>query len=512
MNCQIMRINTMSKIEEVLYLLKHHKTQRYIADRLSISRNSIRKYETLAKKLGFNDTCDSESIVTIAADVHDKVYEESRTRDKYAQKTLIDFHSKITGLRSCSKITTRQIFRLLKEQGLKNCSEKSLSRYLDKHFPKPLDYTVHIEAEPGIEAQVDYADVGVMFGKKTYVFIMTMSFSRYRYVEFVHTQNIKSWIQSHINAFEFFGAVPHTVMIDNLKSGVIKPDIYDPVLNRSYAELSRHYDFTVDTAKVRRPEHKGKVERSVVIVRQQLIAGRYFDNLADANLFAKRWCSEMISEMECSTTGKTPKELFIQEKPLMLSMNHDRFDICTWHKAKVRRDHHIVIQGNFYSVTTKYIGLELDIRVGFETVKIYLNNRLLKCHLKPSSKGVWVTDHSDYPEHVTKYTKTTVNDLQAKADTIGEFTSSYLKTVMSKPSKICIRKAIRILDLASKYEPSRVESACLRASTFDNYDYKSLKNILDKNLDMKETPTFSTTTTNNAFIRDSSEYEESKPC
>ena len=498
----------MSKIEEVLYLLKHNKTQRYIADRLSISRNSIRKYETLAKKLGFDDKSDSESIVTIAADVHDKVYADSRSRDKYAQEILADFHNKITELRSCSKITTRQIFRLLKEQGLKGCSEKSLSRYLDNHFPKPLDYTVHIEAEPGIEAQVDYADVGLMFGKKTYVFIMTMSFSRYRYVEFVHTQNVKSWIQSHINAFEFFGAVPHTVMIDNLKSGVIKPDIYDPVLNRSYAELSRHYDFTVDAAKVRKPQHKGKVERSVVIVRQQLIAGRYFHDLADANLFARRWCEDMISEMECSTTGKTPKELFIQEKSLMLNMSQDKFDICTWRKAKVGRNHHVVVQGNFYSVTTRYIGLDLDVRVGFDTVKIYLNNRLLKCHAKACGKGIWVTDYSDYPEHVTKYTKATVKDLQSKADAIGEFTSSYLKTIMAKPSKICIRKAIRILDLANMYEPERFELACLRACTFDNYEYKSLKNILEKRLDLKESPTFSPVTTINAFIRNPSEYEE----
>ena len=143
--------------------------------------------------------------------------------------------------------------RLLKEQGLKSCSEKSLSRYLEYHFPKPLEYTVHIEAEPGIEAQVDYADVGIMFGKKTYVFIMTLSYSRYRYVEFVHSQNVKSWIKSHINAFEFFGAVPHTIVIDNLKSAVIKPNIYDPILNRSYAELSRHYNFVIDTAKVRKP-------------------------------------------------------------------------------------------------------------------------------------------------------------------------------------------------------------------------------------------------------------------
>ena len=498
----------MSKIEEVLYLLKHKKTQRYIADKLSISRNTIRKYESLALRSGFNTDCSSESIVSIAADVYENVYKDSKSRDKYAQEILSSYHSKIVELRSCSKMAIRQMHRLLKEQGLKSCSEKSLSRYLEYHFPKPLEYTVHIEAEPGIEAQVDYADVGIMFGKKTYVFIMTLSYSRYRYVEFVHSQNVKSWIKSHINAFEFFGAVPHTIVIDNLKSAVIKPNIYDPILNRSYAELSRHYNFVIDTAKVRKPQHKGKVERSVEIVKQQLISGRHHLNLADANLFARRWCEEMISDVECSTTGNTPKELFIQEKPLMLSLRQDNFDICTWHKCKVRKDHHIVIQGNFYSVATKYIGLEMDVRVGLDSVKIYLNNRMLKSHTKATGKGIWITDYSDYPEHITKYTQANIDDLQSKADNVGEFTSNYIKEILSSPSKISIRKAIRVLDLVNEYDSSRVELACLRACTFDNYEYKSLKNILEKKLDMKESPTFSPITTINAFIRSSFEYEE----
>lgn len=337
---------------------------------------------------------------------------------------------------------------------------------------------------------------------------MTMSYSRHRYVEFVHSQNVESWVQSHMNAFDFFGAIPHTVVIDNLKSGVIKPDIYDPVHNKSYAELSRHYNFTIDAAKVRKPQHKGKVERSVLIARQQLLAGRFYNSLEDANEYAKKWCSEIIADVVCTTTGEKPNDLFVLEKPLMLALNPVVFDISVWSKAKVNENHHVTVKGNFYSVPTRYIGLSVDIRSGMNSIKIYLNHRLIKCHDKAVGKGIWTTDSTDYPDHIESYINSTPENLKEKAKIIGEFTFGYISTVLKVPSKISLRKSIRILELTHKYESSRIEAACLRASTFDNFKYKSLLNILEKGLDLREGPTFSTVTTTNAFLRSHTDYEE----
>ena len=95
--------------------------------------------------------------------------------------------------------------------------------------------------------------------RKLYAFVMTLSHSRYRYVEFAFSQDQVSWAQLHVNAFNFFGGVPSRVILDNLKAGVIKPDIYDPTLNETYSELSRFYGFTIDPTKVFKPEHKRRV-------------------------------------------------------------------------------------------------------------------------------------------------------------------------------------------------------------------------------------------------------------
>ena len=147
--------------------------------------------------------------------------------------------------------------------------------------------------------------------RKLYAFVMTLSHSRYRYVEFTFSKNQVSWAQLHINAFNFFSGVPNRIILDNLKAGII---IYDPTLNETYSELSRFYSFTIDPPKVFKPEHKGKVERSIRIVKEQLIAGKSYHDIIEANSEAIKWCKNEISYMVCTTTGSKPIDLYLFEE------------------------------------------------------------------------------------------------------------------------------------------------------------------------------------------------------
>lgn len=128
---------------------------------------------------------------------------------------------------------------------------------------------MRIETPAGEVAQVDFGSVGLMYDpeskrmRKAWAFIMTLCYSRHRFVRFVFRMDSANWIDCHIRAFEFFGGVPGSVVLDNLKPGVIKPDIYDPMLNRGYADLERHYGFVVDPAKVRSHKIKGSLVRNL---------------------------------------------------------------------------------------------------------------------------------------------------------------------------------------------------------------------------------------------------------
>jgi transposase len=156
-------------------------------------------------------------------------------------------------------MTAKQVWRLFQEQtgiGVVYCTTKRYLRGVFK-FGSPAT-TVRMEVVSGSQAQVGFGHVGTMIDpatgrlRRVWAFVMTLSYSRHRFVRFVFGQDGPTSIDCHIRAFEFFQGVPATVVLGNLKSGVIKPDIYDPLLNRAYGELKRPYGFVADPAKVRR--------------------------------------------------------------------------------------------------------------------------------------------------------------------------------------------------------------------------------------------------------------------
>ena len=501
----------MAEIREVLYQYHKGATQRRIEKSLCVSRNSIRKYLSMAKDLGYNSDMTNDELGDIALKVHSKISSTTASnRPNKSKKELKAHHEKIASLLAEQWMTHIQIHRILTRDGLVS-SRRSLSRYIAKHFPSLPKATVHLLTKPGHEAQVDYAFVGVINKKKTYAFIMTLSHSRYRYVEFVYSQNQQSWAQSHINAFHFFGGVPSCILLDNLKSGVIKAHIYDPTLNETYAELSRFYEFIADPAKARTPEHKGKVERSVQMVKEQVIAGMNYDSLESMNLFARDWCANKIAHVVCSTTGQKPIDVFNNEESAQLKpLPSGVFDTPLWTDGKVHNDHHFVVGGNFYSVPTLHIGAAVKIRVGLKTVQAYVNHVLIKTHIRKEGKGQWATDPNDYHESAQFYLKNTDSVCIEAAKRIGEATEQMITKVLSDGTRTSLRKAQAILRLAEQYSNERLEEACLRAIAFDNYSHHSLKKILAEGLDKKGTKTFSTKQAANseeyAYIRAASDY------
>lgn len=487
----------MIEIAEILYRWVSGFKIKEIVKSLGYARNTIksviRQAESIKEKLGYSNDQFDDIAKEISANRYAKV---TRTQDKKAD-ILASYDQQIAMWLEEKFMTITQIHRLIKERGVE-VSETSLRRYIESKFNKNKNYTIPLMSKPAKEAQVDYGYVGLMYDalsgkmRKSYAFIMTLSYSRYRFVQFVFSQDIKSWVECHINAFKFFRGVPKTILLDNLKAGIIKADIYDPTINRTYSELERFYGFVADPAKVRKPEHKGKVERSVLIVKQQLIAGRKYNNIQEANVAALEWCQNVNANKVTRTSGKTPAELFIEEKGLLSNLPQQEFDISTWVMAKVHKDHHIVFQGNFYSVPTKYIGAEVWVRGGLRTIDIYYDNNLIKSHVRVvTEKGKWQTDENDYPSSSLKYLHKTPEKCIQEAGQIGDATKELISIILKLPSKQRLRKAQAILRLQEKFGVERLENACLKSFVYENYSYLSILTILKKGIEEKtqeETP------------------------
>lgn len=513
------RLIAMTEINAILYRWTRGNSRRDICRSLNIGRNTVRSLVELAQKHGLSvGDSDEKKILEVSHKIiKARVLEHARNRP--VTEKLKAYHEEIREWLDMPYITVKQIWRLLREKTPSvQIGVTSLHRYVERHFqPKTVNATMVLPTVPGEQAQVDFGYVGLMQdpvtgkNKKAQAFVMTLSHSRHRFVYFVFQQDTVTWVDCHRRAFEFFGGVTKTVLLDNLKAGVLKADLYDPTINRAYAECERHYGFAADPAKVRTPEHKGKVERSITIVKQQVIGGRKFKDINDANNYAWQWAQEEIANVVTRTTGETPRERFERDdKPALLALPEKPFECPVWSECQVGRDQHVTYLGSFYSIPERYVGQAVSVRATMTLVRFYHKNVHIKTHVSAARKGEWVTDILDLKESSQHYLKNTPELCLGKAKMIGPSTYRVVEEVLHKRTTSRLRKAQAILRLAEMYDSSRLEAACDRGLEFDTIEYQTLKNILEKELDKlmpeNEIKRSVAELSNGAFLRDPSEF------
>jgi transposase len=484
----------MTEIQEVLYQYYKGISIKQITQSLGMARNTVREIIRLAQGFGLKAKQGAESELEHLAEQVRQARHRPCMIEGTIQALLGTYHEQLKAWWKSPYMTATQMTRLLGETHQVTVNDRSMRRYVARHF-KEVDApkaTVHLETPPGNQGQVDFGYAGMMKDpisqkmRRAYAFVLTLSYSRHRFVRFVFRQDVQTWIDCHIRAFHFFGGAPKTLILDNLKAGVLSPDIYDPTLNRSYAELERHYGFVADPAKVRTPQHKGKVERSVTIVRQQVLAGRTFKDSEEANAYALQWSRHEIAHRVTRTTGQTPWERFEQaEKASLVPLPLEDYEYSLWQEGKVHHDHHIVFQGSFYSVPSDYIGETVWIRATQRLVEVFLEAKRIKLHVRTYEKGQWVTDKADYPEGARIFLSKDADTCLQEAQAIGSSAHAFLSQILKRPTLVSQRKAQAILRLADAYGKQRLEAACERSLAFDNLSYRSLKRILVQALDQK---------------------------
>ncbi len=477
----------MNEILEMIFQWHKGASVKRISNSLGADRDTVRKYVRIAQRVGIERTTSLPETQEIISKLK-KVMNTAPRRKTPARDLILPHRPWIEECLSEKDITAKQIWRLFQERTGLRIGYCTIKRYLRTDFQFGVaPVTVRLEVEPGNQAQVDFGTAGMMVDpatgdpRRARAFIMTLSYSRHRFVRFVFRQDVDTWIDCHIRAFEFFQGIPATIVLDNLKSGVMKPDIYDPVLNRAYGELERHYGFVADPAKVGLAKHKGKVERSIPVVRQQLLAGRTFRDIDEANERALRWCREEIGLEVHGTTQRRPLEVFQKEEAACLKpLPGEPFEHPLWKECTVHPDHHIVFDRSYYSLPTRFIGRKVWARGGRSLVRIFLDEQLIKTHARALRPGTWRTDLSDYPPEKLAYLMPAPTYCRSQAAQIGPQTESLIREILGDHAMRNLRKAQAVLRLAEKYGSLAMEAAAQRALAFGNFHYRSLKKILEK--------------------------------
>ena len=226
---------------------------------------------------------------------------------------------------------------------------------------------MRVETRPGEEAQVDFGYGGMMLDpesqteRKTWAFVMTLSWSRHQYVEFVYDQKVATWLRCHRNAFGFFKGVPQRVVIDNLKAGIAKLSCDAPEAQQAYRECAEHYGFLITPCRPRTPQHKGKVEQGGVhYVKRNFLGGR--EPTTQANRDVQRWCLTTAGERIHGTTREQPLVRFATEQGTLQALPGAPYDLAIWEQVKAHRDCRIVFDNAYYSTPFRLVGQKLWVR------------------------------------------------------------------------------------------------------------------------------------------------------
>jgi len=288
----------------------------------------------------------------------------------------------------------------------------------------------------------------------------------------------RAWTECHVAAFGFFGGVPARLVPDNLKTGVDRPDLYDPKINRSYAELAAHYGCLVDPARSRKPRDKPQVERPMPYIRDSLWRGREFASLTQMQAEAVRWCTEVAGQRHCRPLdGAAPAAVFAAvEKDRLAALPRAAFVLAEWSRCKVGPDIHASVARGLYSIPWQHIGKTLDVRLTSSMAQFFDHGELVKTHIRVA-RGKQ-TDLADYPPEKIAFHVRTPAWCRKKAAGIGPACQALIGGLLEDNALYRLRAAQSVLHLADKHQPGRLEAACAKAAAAGDPSYRTVKGIL----------------------------------
>ena len=369
-------------------------------------------------------------------------------------------------------------------------SVKRFVRGLRKEDPKQFD---RLEFSPGEEAQVDYGTGAKTLhstGKyrKTRLFIMTLKYSRRSFRKVVWQSSKETWARLHEEAFRYFGGCPQYVVLDNLKEGVIKADLYEPELNTVYAAMLEHYGVVADPARVRDPNRKGTVENAVQHTQDTALKGRTFESIERQNEWLVHWEKQWAAQRIHGRTKRQVEEMFQEEKPYLKQLPLTAFRYFSQETRTVWDDGAIQVGKSYYSALPAPLYTKVIVRIYDSEIEIIdpVTMVFFRRHIKSSRPGSFDMAPEDRifnPSRQTRY-------LFAKAESIGPATLKLCKVLFEEEGRTGQRRMQGIVNLVRHYEARYVEQACIKASDVGLRSYKSIRNLVktlaEKNREEKD--------------------------
>lgn len=371
---------------------------------------------------------------------------------------------------------------------------RTLARFVkDELRPAPSPTVRLDDPPPGQEVQVDFGLMGrVEWGgrrQKLWALVFTAVCSRHTFVWLTFRQTTEAFIAGCEAAWQFFGGVFAVMVMDNAKALVVEANDVAPRLNDAFLAYAQHRAFTLDTARVRRPQDKARVERTVRYVRESFFAGEQFVSIEQAQRAAARWCRDVAGRRVHGTTKRRPAQVFAAEElPRLLPMPLDEYDPPRFSRPIVQRDGHVTVAKALYSVPPGLVGQRVDARATRELVVLTHEGRPLRSHPRQPPGGR-STHSDDIPIEKRVYAQRDVGHLRTMAVAAGEHAAAYFDRVLDNPRPMSrMRRLYRFVGLINRYGGAPVDKACRQALALDVIDVFRIARMLEQALDTRPPP------------------------
>lgn len=472
---------------EILRMASKGISQRSMASALSCSRHQVAKVLQKAEDLGLawplpENMSDST--------LQELLFPAQSSQSSYTEPDYdyIDREMRKSGV----------TLTLLWTEYCESCRERGLKPFMYTQFCHRYrthrltsKATMHLDRQPGEQVEVDWAgSTATVINPDTgeaipaFIFVASMSYSQYTYIEAFFKRDLAAWIQAHVHLFEFLGGVPKVVIPDNLRTGVSKADWYSPEIQRNYQELAEHYDTVILPARVRMPRDKPVVEGNVGHVTTSILAAiRKITCFTLAELNELLWEKlDTLNHRKFQKKDGSRATWFLEEKELLLPLPSAPFELSSWHESTVQFNYHIALDHMHYSVPYAYIKRKVQVKCTIGTVDIFERGKRIASHRRLyGRKGQYSTVAEHMPPDHQAYLEWDEARFLRWALTIGNATHTVIDGILQqqKIKQQAFKSCMGLLKLADKYSKSRLESACIQALDISpRPSYKTVKRLI----------------------------------
>jgi transposase len=477
----------MAMIETILRLHRQGWSNRRIAKELGIDRDAVSRHirQALANSKAAKAPTGSEEANPSAKAA--KAPPGSESMEGAGRRSLCTPWQPMILAKLEAGLTAQRIWQdLVADHGFAG-KYHSVRRYVRLLGGDPALPFRRMECAPGEEAQVDFGTGIPITGpdgrrRRTHVFRIILSHSRKGYSEAVYQQTTDDFLACLENAFLSFGGVPKTLVLDNLKAAVVKPDWYDPDLNPKLRSFADHYGVAILPTRPRTPRHKGKVESGVGYVKKNALKGRTFTSLEEENQCLWHWEATVADTRVHGTTRKQVGKIFADvERSALAALPLERFAFFHEGQRSVNRDGHVEVARAYYSAPPEYLGRRVWVRWDSRTIRLF-NERMeqIAIHVR-LERGRFSTDTRHIvSEKISSLEHGAAWMLGRAKASIGAHAAGWAEAVIQARGIEGVRVVQGLLSLAKRHSARDLEKACEIAVSYASYRLRTIRTLLKR--------------------------------